>query len=239
MTRVLGIARALRIPTDPGSVSHPLPTVARVANPSGLRVCTTCWELRGPIGETVTDEDGNRVPLVQLCGCDRAELRSRGETEPEWPGYDMSHAFGVCACCAAELVSSSSRWSSYYCAGCRAVVIRLNERAGTCVVPYGPHFLLDQRFEQGRRPRKSQIDEFLRGIRHLADRTELLGRWERSRMEAVVAAADLPDDDPEGIPVRAYLSAAGRQWPSKQAALDAMLEYLAEVGEPRDEEPDR
>ncbi len=196
---------------------------------SALRVCTTCWELRGPIGESVTDENGNRVPVVELCRCDREKRERAGLPDPpRRPGSDFSYSFSICPCCAAELVSSGSRWSSYFCAGCRAVVIRLNERAGTCVVPYGPHTLLNQRFERRRRP-KSQIDAFLEDIRHLSNRAGLLREWERTRIEAVVAGAHLPDD-PDGIPVRAYLSAAGRQWPSKQAALDAMLEFFASAG---------
>jgi AcrR family transcriptional regulator len=74
-----------------------------------MNVCGECGELSGAFVD-VADE----VERTQRCRCG-GEAR---EQEATWPGYDFNRGLELCRCCAGALVSSGSRWSSFFCDAC-------------------------------------------------------------------------------------------------------------------------
>ena len=108
-----------------------------------LSICRDCLELRGAL------PDGR----VQRCRCE-----SRGSLkEKRWPGYDFNVSFELCYFCAAEAIPSGSRWSSFYCDGCR-------EHAEKRELPLGRHALLGSGIDRLRVWRRDRVRAILRGL---------------------------------------------------------------------------
>ncbi len=107
-----------------------------------LRVCAGCAEVLG----VLTGDD--RRPLYEQPArgkCDNAlaAWHLRESDLPPPPG-DFPAAVELCYCCAAELIPSGSRYSSFYCDACRALVKRVNESAGFVALPFGRHSLMNR-----------------------------------------------------------------------------------------------
>ena len=96
--------------------------------PSNLQVCVECCGLRGPY-------DG----YDNLCRCD-SEAWDR---HPTPRGGDLHGNVRLCMSCLSALAPGSSRWTSYYCGDCRPRVILLGQLVGRCVVPIGPHSIMN------------------------------------------------------------------------------------------------
>jgi hypothetical protein len=100
----------------------------RLHRPGALEVCVACGELRGPF-------EG----FDNLCACDR-------EVWDETPlprAGDLSTNVDVCQSCITALTPGSSRWRLYHCRECMPAVAGLNRLAGRCVVPIGPHSIMN------------------------------------------------------------------------------------------------
>ena len=101
--------------------------------PVVLEVCVECCGLRGP-------HDGHD----NLCRCDTAAW----DVEPVPRCGDLHDNVRLCRSCVTALAPGSSRWSSYFCDACRPRVIGLNREAGRCVVPIGPHSIMNGVFHR-------------------------------------------------------------------------------------------
>lgn len=104
------------------------PGRGRLHRPEHLQLCTTCCGLRGPF-------DG----FDNLCRCDRGAW----DRSPLPRCGDLSSNAHLCNSCITALAPGSSRWTSYYCADCRPHVFVLNRLAGRCLVPIGPHSIMN------------------------------------------------------------------------------------------------
>lgn len=71
----------------------------------------------------------------QRCECRRTR-------EPTWPGKDFNEHLHLCECCRLDPRRSGSRWSVWFCDGCKLRVIDLNRQIGRCVIPIGRHSLM-------------------------------------------------------------------------------------------------
>ena len=56
---------------------------------------------------------------------------------------DLSSNVDVCQSCISTLAPGSSRWTLYHCRECMLAVAGLNRLAGRCVVPIGPHSIMN------------------------------------------------------------------------------------------------
>ena len=102
-----------------------------------LHFCPDCLDVFGEAG----DEQ-------KPCNCDRSAgvpLRSTGG--------DFPIPFHICLYCGLEVVSSGSRWSTFYCDRCRVEVLTLNdklEHASWVSLPIGRHSLMHGRWPHAR-----------------------------------------------------------------------------------------
>jgi len=97
--------------------------------PGQVFYCPACMDVYGQI------ERG-----VKRCACSASQWlpKTRG-------GSDFPTPFEVCWYCQAEIIPSGTRWSTYYCAGCRPIVLELNDRldeAKQVSLPIGRHSLM-------------------------------------------------------------------------------------------------
>ena len=104
------------------------PGRGRLHRPASLQVCLECGELRGPYGD-----------YDNLCGCDSRSW----DREPSPRAGDLSDNVAFCRSCLSALAPGSTRWTSFYCDDCRPQVIMLNKLARRCVVPIGPHSIMN------------------------------------------------------------------------------------------------
>lgn len=91
------------------------------------RVCGRCFTLF---------EDGRPDGRNQRCLCpDEAAA-------PDWPGYDVREHVRLCGCCGVVALRSGSRWSPFFCAPCRDLVMAATMAVGRLVFPIGRHSLM-------------------------------------------------------------------------------------------------
>lgn len=192
-----------------------------MANTSGLRICPTCRELRGPIGDWRYDE---LEPPVELCRCDRDELRRLGR----YSGPDHARHLELCRGCAEELVSYVAGATSHFCYQCEQMARLYNDRAVGCHVPTHPDPESNERFwGAGRRERQRwhlfeprewyDPELYRRWLLEIAERLEALLLWRREQMGGVAAGARL--DLFAGISLDDYLAATGGDPLRKQRAI--------------------
>jgi hypothetical protein len=105
-------------------------TMAGTERHTRLELCRTCLHLRGPFYD-----EFNRCERVQPCSCD--------PIQPPWNAFDYNECAELCRCCAAECVSSGSKWSLFFCEDCKMRVVAHNQGAGRCVIPIGRHSIMN------------------------------------------------------------------------------------------------
>lgn len=106
-----------------------------------LRICIRCTGLYDP---------EKRVAIGRPCRCS-----GRPQHETDLP------RIGFCACCATHLVLESSRWSSLYCASCKARVTEFNQWCASTVIPVGRHSMMSSEgLAAGRPDDRESIDDF-------------------------------------------------------------------------------
>jgi hypothetical protein len=104
------------------------PGRGRLHRPANLQLCVACGGLRGPYRG-----------FDNLCRCDR-DIWDR---HPVPRCGDLSNNIDFCRSCLSAAAAGCSRWTSYYCDQCRPHVVVLNRLAGRCVVPIGPHSMMN------------------------------------------------------------------------------------------------
>jgi hypothetical protein len=183
--------------------------VVRGYDVSGMWVCPKCATLRGPAVHEYRDER-----LVQQCACERRLHRV------DWPGWDISAVAELCRCCARVVIPSGSRWSGFFCDGCRPLVIALNRDAGRCVVPIGRHSMMNG-FSLGgaRPPTPENIERFVTGFSSVVDRIGHLERWTARRARLVLDRCT----DREVVDLPTYVERAPVVLPGPATALEQLL----------------
>lgn len=88
--------------------------------------------------------------LIKVCGPDcpssaplRAKLARSPHHRSSTPGLHGA-AFAICSYCQVNLITSGSRWSTYYCEECRPLVLQVNDlldHLGQVTPPIGGHSL--------------------------------------------------------------------------------------------------
>jgi len=101
-----------------------------------LCVCSTCGRLHGEIVSEIAG--ASRPGQRQHCDC-----RDSNESEP-WPDYDFPEAVTLCRCCGLQPLLSGSRWSMWFCRGCRRAIQGINRDCRGPVIPIGRFTLLEQ-----------------------------------------------------------------------------------------------
>jgi hypothetical protein len=96
--------------------------------PPDLQICVECCGLRGPY-------DG----YDNLCRCDSGAW----DRHPTPRGGDLHDNVRLCMSCVSALAPGSSRWTLYHCAKCLPRVVLLGQLVGRCVVPIGPHSMMN------------------------------------------------------------------------------------------------
>jgi hypothetical protein len=91
-------------------------------------ICGTCHDLY----ETAP-QPGFATP--QRCRCRKTD-------EPTWPRFDFNEHLRLCECCRSVPLRSGSRWSVWFCEGCKTRVRALNDRLGRYAIPIGRHSLM-------------------------------------------------------------------------------------------------
>lgn len=171
---------------------------------SPLEICRECLDLRGPISDAPNAR-------VQRCRCE-----SRGSLkEKRWHGFDFNEAFELCYLCAAEVIPTGSRWSSFYCAPCQRRVNWHNHAAGAVEIPLGRHALMnDLSFDdETREPAKSE-----RELAGLGSRIDRVRAWRRARVRAIVHGSHGSHGEPSAtLPLTRYLAEA-RTWAAPELA---------------------
>ena len=107
------------------------PGRGRLHRPDNLQVCVACSKLRGPY-----------AGFDNLCQCDR----NIWDRHPVPRCGDLANNVNFCTSCLLAVAPGSSRWTSYYCGQCQPHVIVLNRLARRCVVPMGPHSMMNNVF---------------------------------------------------------------------------------------------
>jgi hypothetical protein len=131
-----------------GRTDHPVSTDrrGRAHRPAVLEVCLACGELRAPF-------EG----FDNLCECDRDVW----DETPLPRAGDLSSNVDVGQSCISVLAPGSSRWRLYHCRDCMRAVACLNRLAGRCVVPIGPHSIMNGVFAAASPPpTESQVVSF-------------------------------------------------------------------------------
>ena len=83
---------------------------------------------------------------TKRCGC------ANSEGIPPFLG-DLDHGFEICWYCQAEVISSGSRWSTFFCDACHPHVCGLNDALdalGLVSLPHGRHSLMYGNWEHAR-----------------------------------------------------------------------------------------
>lgn len=120
------------------------------------------------------------------------------------PGGDFPIAVELCYCCAAVPIRSGSRFSAFFCDGCRERVIALNKTYRFAAIPLGRHSIMHGFALSGadfKRP--NAVEEFCAAVTSLSDRTKRLECWRRAVVRDHIDA--MPDATDPYVPLPAYL----------------------------------
>ena len=104
--------------------------------PGLLTYCPRCIDVFGVL-------DGR----AKRCRCRRSDHL------PVWRDGDFPTPLEICWYCQARIIGSGSRWSVFFCDGCRRKVVPLNDeldRMGLISLPIGRHSLMHVRWKHAR-----------------------------------------------------------------------------------------
>ena len=183
-------------------------------------ICPACFSLRGLM---IDRPPGAR----QLCDCEIAELVARGQEVPRY-GHDLHRTAELCRCCAVDLVTQGSRWSKWFCRECFERVKGLNLAAGTCVVPIGPHSIMNGVFMNTKKTRGPEaLNAFASQLLTFFRESGGIEAWSREVTRYNLTVLVLGIEGP--VPLHTYLVAA-RECPAltKQAAFQRLESKVRE-----------
>jgi len=207
----------------PGA-NHP-DRIVRLHHPSSwtgeyasFNICWVCYSLSGCVwGNSEQHQD---------CDCAWAQVRAGLRPAPApWPGFDFPEAVELCYCCGAEVLSSGSRWSVWFCEDCKEQVRLLHQRHRRHLIPIGRHSLMNGFGLAGRAAQdQAAVKEFTLRVSGLFDRMEVLKSW----ASAIVAEHVRTRGFEEGTDVllKEYLDALVRQPVDKADAFERLCAYF-------------
>ncbi|HEX8770654.1 MAG TPA: hypothetical protein VF711_07795 [Acidimicrobiales bacterium] len=194
----------------------------------GLKICTTCGQIRGAL---------TRDPeKVQLCRCDHERLRRNDLPSPErWQGFDFNKFVELCHCCGVELLRSGSRWSVWFCEPCKRNVLALNAEVGYCAIPIGRHSMMAgigiKAADIPDPIPTSFVEPFLNATMSLFDRIDRLRDYLPQLAQFTLDDLGLDPTDAE-VDLGAFMAAARERTVDKWASLELLVEYWHGEGTP-------
>jgi hypothetical protein len=150
-----------------------------------MRICGRCAQLNGaPVGP-----DFARDIRDQRCRCRRTE-------EPKWPRFDFNEHVHLCECCLQEALPSGSKFSTWFCDPCRALVTALNDDLRVWLIPTGRHSFMVRTYTppgvlmlsggEASHPDESRkraaVDRFARGVLGMVSSIDRLEEWSRASL---------------------------------------------------------
>jgi hypothetical protein len=190
---------------DPGRGRH--------ARPPRLQLCLVCFRFRG-VGRSFDN----------LCACDVAAW-DRG---PAPRAGDLSSDAWLCKSCLLSVVGGASRWSLYHCHDCKPAVVLLNRLALRCVIPIGPHSIMNGVFwkaPEGLPMTDAQAVAFNDQLTTLFKRQDSLDDYNRDRLRQRVSALGF---DGHAVPVDDFRIACTKAGYTKPAAFSELVRSLSE-----------
>ena len=164
-----------------------------------LSVCTGSAALFGPFSYGGGAPTHQQRCYYQACE-HRREVWHQPRTDLPEPAGDFPTEVEWCYCCARTLISSGSKFSSFFCDECRADVIQLRKTLGSTFLPLGRHSLCNGEWLTGADMADPQkVERFIAATRHIDNRIDRLLTWQRGVVRDNVEAM--------GYPVAPYVSA--------------------------------
>lgn len=173
---------------------------------SQLLVCRTCGEISG------------EGWWKQRCSCEPQD------DEP-WPGYDFNTAVELCYCCGQVPLRSGSRWSIWFCEGCRKLVLGLNRSLGRYAVPIGRHSLHGGISLNGSAS-DLDIEIFTATFKNISEAMDRVREWSRIVVRRMVA--ERWPDRRGAIPLTEYVTRCDASPQERERCFGEMLAFLEE-----------
>ena len=175
---------------------------------AGMELCRKCLVLRGPFFDS-----HNACERVQRCGCE--------PRDPRWNAFDYNCAAELCRCCASRVIGCGSKWSVFFCDGCKRDVVAYNGAAGCTVIPIGRHSMMNGVALNTQHARKgSARAAFAHGLSEVVDGIGRLERFHRTQVTRIVSSIDASGPT---VPVPQYIDHATRSQPSASAVFAALV----------------
>jgi hypothetical protein len=193
-----------------------------------LRVCAGSGDLFGLIGY-----GGAAASYEQRCYWTKCPYRDEAWHRPQSalrePPGDFPAKLELCYCCAAEVIPSGSKFSSFFCEECRAAVHQANIELGRVVIPLGRHSLMNGiALRGGTNCDSSRIAGFADAVNWSFNRIDRLFMWHRGVVSDRVAAMA---DSARLVAADAYLTYAASYDVTKAEMFGQLCRYFG-IGAP-------
>jgi len=178
---------------------------------SGLWICKDClcingeWSYKPDLALVYENYIGSYQQVQHRSdrcskGLDQKSVQ-HSESISELP---VNRLVDLCWCCGQALISTGSRWSTFFCPICKKFAVNLNEAAGSCVIPIGRHSIANGIV--GRPAPNESTEEFseffAQEIKTMNSRIERLRSWRRMILHELMVATELTRD--ENISISAF-----------------------------------
>lgn len=206
---------------------HPDSTVP-VHHPSWMgeyasfKICGVCYTLYGCVW-------GNSEQR-QECECIWSQVRAglRPSSTP-WPGFDFPEAATLCYCCGAEVLSSGSRWSVWFCDACKEQVRVLHQRHRRYLIPVGRHSMMSGFGLTGSETQdQAAVTQFVLRVSGLVDRIKVLKSWASTIVAEDVRRCGF--EEGADVPLTEYVHALVRHPVDKADTFARLWAYCLQCG---------
>jgi len=185
---------------------------------ASFHICGICYTLCGCV-------EGNSEQR-QECACIWSQVRAGLRPPPTpWPGFDFPKAAELCYGCGAEVLSSGSRWSVWFCDECKEQVCALHQRHQRYLIPIGRHSMMNGVGLAGSAAQdQTAVKEFTLRVSGLSDRMDVLKCWASTIVAEHVRARGFKEG--RDVPLLAYLDALIRQPVDKAEAFERLVKQF-------------
>jgi hypothetical protein len=146
-----------------------------------LIICRRCLGLYGRlVRELPPSPEGKRRSgwRRQKCKCQKAEDKENGIVTLKWPGNDFNTSVEFCHCCSKALINTGSKFSSFYCCDCLAMVEEHNNHKEKMQIPYGRHSFMND-IKLGSPWSKQEENEFSVKVNGFFKKLDLVWEWQQ------------------------------------------------------------
>jgi hypothetical protein len=116
-----------------------------------LSICRNCLQMYGRLVRVLPNSpEGHKRSAwrKQKCQCMKNEDKSNGIADKIWPGNDFNTSVELCYCCGKKLITSGSKFSSFYCVDCKKIIEAFNKYSEDLQIPLGRHsFMIGLRLQ--------------------------------------------------------------------------------------------